>query len=108
MSTQVAQPVKAKSVPFMSKGKEKKIPVKKRPLQCHRRPNMLAADALRSCTWKLIEDGYSYDESLELLRLYLINAAMKCAKDVKKHAAVRLGISRYHLDNYLARGKGLL
>ena len=88
--------------------KLKVIPVKKRALACHRKPGMLMEAQLRSCTWKLIEDGYNYEEAQELLRLFLINAAMKCSKNIKRHAAAKLGITPTHLDNYLSRGKGLL
>ena len=108
MSTQTVSTLPIAANAMKAPKAKKIVPVKKRPLQCHRKPGMQAEAALRSCTWQLIEDGYSYDEAQELLRLYLIGAAMKCAKDVKTKAAARLKITREHLDNYLARGKGLL
>lgn len=86
----------------------KEPPVKKRPLKCARKPGIVAQKALRDLAWEMVENGYSYREAQELLRLSMIRVALKRSKDVKTTAATRLGISRNHLDNYFARGKELL
>jgi len=94
--------------PARTPAAKKRLPPKECPLKCSRKPGLLAEKALRDAAWQLVENHYTYEEAQELLRLYMMRAAMKCCKDVKKHAAERLGISRVHLDNYLVRGKELM
>jgi hypothetical protein len=63
---------------------------------------------LRECAKQLLHEGYSYREAQDLLRLYLLDTALMDAAQVKTQAAKRLKISRDHVRDYHARGKGLI
>jgi hypothetical protein len=77
-------------------------------LAISRRPSAEARYRLRECAKQLLHEGYSYREAQDLLRLYLLDTALMDAAQVKTQAAKRLKISRDHVRDYHARGKGLI
>lgn len=89
-------------------GKAKKLAIKEQPLHAQRKPNAKTDAALCHAAAEGRKDGFGLVELVEQFRVRVMQLELKAADGVKTLAAARLGITRTHLDNYLARGKELL